>query len=61
MKAIKPQFIVDKNEIPLATDVTTPGGSDHIHALPIVDQIKIRTNKAGRPKQRPDTSTKKSE
>lgn len=54
MRAIKPQFIIDKNGIPLATDVTTPGGSDHIYALPVVDQIKILNGKKGRPKKRPE-------
>ena len=53
MKAIKPQFIIDKNGIPLATDVTKPGGSDHLNALPVVDQIKVLNCKQGRPRTRP--------
>lgn len=53
MKAIRPQFIIDKNGIPIAIDITKPGGSDHLYALPVVDKIKILNRKRGRPVTRP--------
>jgi transposase len=53
LKMIKPHFVIDKNGIPLATDITIPQGSDHFYALPIVDQIKILNGRKGRPRTRP--------
>lgn len=53
MRAIKPQFLVDKNGIPLSVEITKAGGSDHLFALPVVDQIKIVNGRRGRPRTRP--------
>lgn len=53
MRAIKPQLLVDKNGIPIATGITKPEGSDYKNVLPVIDNIKVLNGKKGRPRVRP--------